>query len=232
LSSVAIEVRNLVKVYQKRSQPPVRALEGISFDVPQGRIFGLLGPNGAGKTTTLKILTTLLPATSGSARILGYDVAAHPLEVRKNICVVLQENAAELYLSLRDNFRTYGRFHGLNWREIEVRADRVMELFGLDEYRNQKLIDLSGGLKRRLQVAKVFMVDKPVVFLDEATTGMDAINKRATIQAIREEARRGRTCSVRWNREWSARHLSRPTPDAGHTNTKRMFARVAIACAA
>ncbi len=193
LSSIAIEVRNLVKVYQKRGQPAVRALDGISFDVPAGRIFGLLGPNGAGKTTTLKILTTLLPATSGSASILGFDVAKHPLEVRKNICVVLQENAADLHLSLRDNLRTYGRFHGLSSHETEFHASRVTELFDLGEHRNQKLIDLSGGLKRRLQVAKVFMVDKQVVFLDEATTGMDAINKRTTIQAIKQEARRGRT---------------------------------------
>jgi len=193
LNPIAIDVKNLVKVYHKRGQPPVRALDGISFAVPRGQIFGLLGPNGAGKTTTLKILTTLLPATSGSAHILGFDVERQPFEVRKNICVVLQENAADLYLSLRDNLRTYGRFHGLDARETETRANHVTELFDLGEYRNQRLIDLSGGLKRRLQVAKVFMVDKQVVFLDEATTGMDAINKRTTIQAIKQEARKGRT---------------------------------------
>lgn len=189
----AIEVHDLVKIYQKRGEAPVRALQGISFDVRSGEIFGLLGPNGAGKTTTLRILTTLLQPTSGSARVMGYDVVDAPLEVRKQICVVVQENAVELYLSLRNNFRTFGRFHGLSAKQIEERTDRVSELFGLQEHMEAKGVDLSGGLKRRLQVAKMFIVDKPIVFLDEATTGMDAFNKRATINAIKEESRKGRT---------------------------------------
>ena len=193
VASPAIQVVNLVKTYEKRGVPPVHAVQGISFDVRRGEIFGLLGPNGAGKTTTLKILTTLLTPTSGTAKILGYDVTTQPLEVRRNICVVVQENAIELYLSVRNNFRTFGRFHGLTDKEIESRMGRLVELFGLSEHLRVKGMDLSGGLKRRVQVAKMFLVDKPVVFLDEATTGMDTFNKRATIAAIREEAQRGRT---------------------------------------
>ena len=189
----AIEVHDLVKTFQKRHHEPVRAVDGISFEVRRGEIFGLLGPNGAGKTTTIKILTTLLAPTSGTARILGHDVVADPLGVRRQICVVVQENAVELYLSVRNNFRTFGRFHGMTSKEIEERTNRVTELFGLREYLNEKGLDLSGGLKRRVQVAKMFMIDKPIVFLDEATTGMDAFNKRATIEAIKENARKGRT---------------------------------------
>lgn len=168
-------------------------MNDISFQVRAGEIFGLLGPNGAGKSTTIKVLTTLLRPTSGEAMILGHDVVRSPLDVRRNIVAVLQENAVEIFLTVKDNFRTFGRFHGLTPGEIELRSERVIELFGLSEVRSQKPIDLSGGLKRRVQVAKVFMVDKPIIFLDEATTGMDTINKRATIVAIREEARRGRT---------------------------------------
>lgn len=193
MNSLAIEVQDLVKIYEKRGQPPVRAVQGVSFSVRKGEIFGLLGPNGAGKTTTLKILTTLLTPTSGSVRVMGHDAALHPLEVRKNICVVVQDNAIELYLSVRNNFRTFGRFHGLTAGEIEHRMSRVSELFGLSEHLNAKGVDLSGGLKRRVQVAKMFLVDKPIVFLDEATTGMDTFNKRSTIAAIKEETRKGRT---------------------------------------
>lgn len=189
----AIEVVDLVKVYQTKNRGSLRAVDGISFSVQQGEIFGLLGPNGAGKSTTIKILTTLLLPTSGSARILGYDVVAQPLEVRRQICVVVQENAIELYLSVRNNFKTFGRFHGLSTREIELRCDRVSELFGLREHLGEKGSDLSGGLKRRVQVAKMFLIDKPIVFLDEATTGMDTFNKRATVNAIKEESRKGRT---------------------------------------
>ena len=189
----AIEVSSLVKVFAKRSQRTIRAVDGLSFQVPKGSIFGLLGPIGAGKTTTLRILTTLLTPTAGEARVMGHDVVQSPLAVRKQICVVVQENAIELHLSVQNNFRVFGRFHGLSAGEIQRRTDRVSELFGLSEYLNEKGMDLSGGLKRRVQVAKTFIIDKPVVFLDEATTGMDTFNKRTTIQAIKEESRKGRT---------------------------------------
>jgi len=169
------------------------ALNGLSFTVRSGEIFGLLGPNGAGKTTLLRILTTLVRPTSGTASILGHDVVQESLAVRKNICVVLQDNAVELYLSVEDNLKTYTRFHGVPAAEVEERIERALNQFGLQDIRRQKVIDLSGGMKRRVQVAKVFTVDKPVVFLDEATTGMDPINKRATLDAIRDQARHGRT---------------------------------------
>ncbi len=189
----AIEVSALVKVFAKRDKRTIRAVDGLSFQVPKGSIFGLLGPNGAGKTTTIRILTTLLAPTGGEARVMGYDVVQNPLAVRRQICVVVQESAIELHLSVQNNFRVFGRFHGLLADEIQRRTDRVSELFGLSEYLNEKGMDLSGGLKRRVQVAKTFLIDKPVVFLDEATTGMDTFNKRATIQAVKEESQKGRT---------------------------------------
>jgi ABC-2 type transport system ATP-binding protein len=188
-----IEVQNLTKTYTKRKHAPVQALKGISFSVGKGQIFGLLGPNGAGKSTTIKILTTLLMPTSGSASVCGYDIVTHGTDVRRHICAVVQENALEIYLSVRNNFRTFGKFHGISAKEIDQRTDRICELFGLREYLHESGIDLSGGIKRRVQVAKMFLIDKPVVFLDEATTGMDTFNKRTTIEAIREESHKGRT---------------------------------------
>jgi ABC-type multidrug transport system ATPase subunit len=193
MTKTIAEVQNLVRTFTKRKHAPVQALKGISFRVEKGQIFGLLGPNGAGKTTAIKILTTLLPPTSGSASVCGHDVVAQGYEVRKHICAVMQENAIEMYLSVRNNFRTFGRFHGLSAAETGRRTDHVAELFGLREYMNETGMDLSGGEKRRVQVAKMFLVDKPVVFLDEATTGMDAFNKRTTLKAIREESHKGRT---------------------------------------
>lgn len=188
-----IEVQNLTKTFTKRKHAPVQALKGISFSIGKGQIFGLLGPNGAGKSTTIKILTTLLTPTSGYASVCGYNVVTHGTDVRKHICAVVQENALEIYLSVRNNFRTFGKFHGISVKEIEERTDRLCELFNLREYLNESGIDLSGGIKRRVQVAKMFLIEKPVVFLDEATTGMDTFNKRTTIEAIREESHKGRT---------------------------------------
>lgn len=193
MSEFALEVNHLAKVYERRGQAPVRAVDGISFGVPRGEIFGLLGPNGAGKTTLLKVLTTLLRATSGSATIEGFDVATQALDVRRRIAMVLQETAAELFLSVRDNLLTYGRFHGLDAETSRQRAADVMERFQIAKDAGRKVQDLSGGSRRRVQVAKVFMVNTPVVFLDEFSTGMDPILKRAVMGYLREEAGKGRT---------------------------------------
>lgn len=203
----AIEAVALVKIYHENSASPVRALDALSLTVAQGEIFGLLGQNGAGKTTFLRILTTLTRPSLGRASLLGLDVIRNGYDVRQKICAVLQENAVELYLSVEDNLDTYARFHSISRSDIPRRSARAIEQFGLGEHRKQKVIDLSGGLKRRLQVAKVFMVDKPVVFLDEATTGMDPISKRATLDAIRDQARQGRTILLTTHRLEEAEEL-------------------------
>ena len=191
--SPAIDVAELVKVYPRRGDAPLRAVDGLGFAIAPGAIFGLLGPNGAGKTTTLKILTTLTRPTSGRVTILGHDVTREPLAVRRAISVVIQETAVELFLSARDNLLTYARFYGLDGVEAARRADRAIALFGLGDLGGQKAQDLSGGFRRRVQVAKTFMVDTPIVFLDEFSTGMDPLLKRSVMELLRGEAKRGRT---------------------------------------
>jgi ABC-2 type transport system ATP-binding protein len=193
MSEYAIEVENLVKEFRPRGRPAVRAVDGLSFTVKRGQIFGLLGPNGAGKTTTLKVLTTLLRADTGAARVLGRDVVAEPLEVRRHISVVLQETAVDQWLSARDNLLTYARFHGLPGDVARRRSQQVLDRFHLTEDADRKVMDLSGGYRRRVQVAKIFLVETPVVFLDEFSTGMDPILKRAVIGYLRDEVQRGRT---------------------------------------
>jgi ABC-2 type transport system ATP-binding protein len=193
MSQPALSVRTLAKHYTKRGQPTVRAVDDLTFDVARGAIFGLLGPNGAGKTTLVRMLSTLTRPTSGSAAVLGHDVVSEALDVRRRISVVIQETAVELFLSVRDNLGTFARFHGIRPADIRARADRVIEDFGLTGDAHRKVIDLSGGFKRRVQVAKVFMVDTPVVFLDEFSTGMDPILKRSVMEKLRQEAAKGRT---------------------------------------
>ena len=193
MSELAIRVHNLVKLYARRGQPTVRAIDLLTFDVARGSIFGLLGPNGAGKTTLLRVLSTLARPTSGAASVFGHDVVAAPLEVRRHISVVIQETAVELFLTVRDNLGTFARFHGLRDAEIRRRAERVLEDFGLASEAHRKVMDLSGGFRRRVQVAKIFMVDTPVVFLDEFSTGMDPILKRSVMEKLRREAAAGRT---------------------------------------
>ena len=193
MTAPAIEVVNLRKIYARRGREPVQAVDGLSFTVAPGVIFGLLGPNGAGKTTTLKVLTTLLRPTSGTARVAGFDVVKDALRVRERIAVVIQESAAELFLTVRDNLTTFARFHGSRGPDVRRRADRVMAQFGLEPEANRKVMDLSGGFRRRVQVSKVFMVDTPIVFLDEFSTGMDPLLKRSVMTLLRDSARNGRT---------------------------------------
>ncbi len=193
MSHPAIVVQSLVKTFERRRQPPIRAVDDLTFSVQRGSIFGLLGPNGAGKTTTLRVLTTLLRPSEGRVTVEGFDVMRQALEVRRRISVVVQENAVDLFLSVRENLATFGRFHGLSAATIRSRTADILDQFGLASEAARKVMDLSGGFKRRVQVAKVFMVDTPVVFLDEFSTGMDPLLKRAVMTKLRAEASRGRT---------------------------------------
>jgi ABC-2 type transport system ATP-binding protein len=189
----AIDVDELTKVYPSNTGVPVRALDGVSFHVPQGSVFGLLGPNGAGKTTLVKILTTITAPTSGRAAVLGRDVTRQALDVRRQIAVVLQQAAVETLLTVQDNLLIYAYLHGIRRSDARDRLGMVVEEFGLGDKLNETVYDLSIGTKRRVQVAKIFMVDAPVIFLDEATTGMDPLMKRRVMERIRAEAGKGRT---------------------------------------
>jgi len=189
VSNDIVVVEQLCHVYRKGKV----AVDGISFRVERGEIFGLLGPNGAGKTTTVRMLTTILRPTSGRAVVAGHDVTREPLAVRCRIVAVLQENAVETLLSTRDNLLLYGYLHGYSRADTRKRVDRVVEALELEEQLDTRAQTLSGGYKRRLQVAKALMVDAPVIFLDEATTGMDPLIKRRVVELIRQEAERGRT---------------------------------------
>jgi ABC-2 type transport system ATP-binding protein len=189
----ALEVKELCKTYRSVSGDPVRALDGVSFEVPQGRIYGLLGPNGAGKSTLVKILSTITAPTAGHATVMGCDVTRKPLEVRRQMAVVLQQTAAENFLTVRDNLLVYAYLHGVAPRAARQRLEAVAEEFELGERLRDTVQELSLGTKRRIQVAKIFMLDAPVIMLDEATTGMDPLMKRRVMERLRAEARNGRT---------------------------------------
>ena len=189
----AIDVDLLRKAYPSRSGATVTALDGISFQVPQGSIVGLLGPNGAGKSTTVKILGTVARPTAGSARIFGFDVVKNPLEARRRMAVVLQQTASESLLTVQDNLLIYAYMHGLSKHDARLRARQVAEEFELVDQLASTVQELSLGTKRRIQVAKIFMLETPLIIMDEATTGMDPVMKRRMMDRLRAEAGKGRT---------------------------------------
>ena len=189
----AIEVEAVQKLYRTNTGELVQALAGVSFQVPQGRIYGLLGPNGAGKSTLVKILSTITPLNSGRASVMGFDVTRQPLAVRQQLAVVLQQTAAETLLTVRDNLLIYAYLHGVKPAVAQERLRAVAAEFELGQQLRDTVQELSLGTKRRLQVAKIFMLDAPVIILDEATTGMDPLMKRRVMDRLKAEARSGRT---------------------------------------
>jgi ABC-2 type transport system ATP-binding protein len=189
----AIEVDNVHKVYRSRAGAEAHALNGVSFQVREGMIYGLLGPNGAGKSTLVRILSTITTPTSGRASIMECDVVRHALAARRKMVVVLQQTASENLLTVRDNLLIYAYLHGVGPREARERMDAIVEEFDLGALLRTTVQELSDGTKRRIQVAKIFMLDTPVLILDEATTGMDPLMKRRVLDRLRAEARKGRT---------------------------------------
>jgi ABC-2 type transport system ATP-binding protein len=157
---------------QKRYRT-VQALDGVSFAVREGEVFGLLGPNGAGKSTTVRVLTTLTRADSGRAFVAGEDVLAHPARVRRAIGYVAQDSGVDWEATGRENLLLQGRIHGMSGAPLRARVEELLELVGLKEAADRIARGYSGGMKRRLDIA-IGLVHKPkVLFLDEPTTGLD-----------------------------------------------------------
>ena len=165
----AIEVDGL----KKRYGDDVQALDGISFKVPSGTVFGLLGPNGAGKSTTVKILTTLSSADEGQARVAGHDVASEADAVRRAIGVVAQKSTVDREATARENVRLQGQVYGMRGEELEARIEELLARFNLSDAADRIARTLSGGMERRLNIAMALVHRPEILFLDEPTTGLD-----------------------------------------------------------
>ncbi len=173
-SGTGVRAENLRKAYPgRRGAPAVTALDGLSFAVPDGTVFGLLGPNGAGKSTTVKILTTLSRADSGTATVAGLDVAREPDAVRRAVGYVAQKPVTDPMDTGRENLVLAGRLQGLGRREARARADELLERFGLAAAANRLVKTYSGGMARKLDVALGIVHRPQILFLDEPTTGLD-----------------------------------------------------------
>ncbi len=164
----AIHARDLVRRFGT-----VDAVRGVSFDVARGETFGFLGPNGAGKSTTISMLCTLLNPTSGFARVAGYDVVSQRAEVRKRIGLVFQDTTLDDYLTAQENLRFHAELYGVPRHQTGPRIDDVLEMVGLVERRGSVVRTFSGGMKRRLEIARGLLHSPRVLFLDEPTVGLD-----------------------------------------------------------
>jgi ABC-2 type transport system ATP-binding protein len=175
MSEAAIQAEQLVREFKKGP----RAVDGIDLEVSPGEIYGFLGPNGAGKSTTVHMLTTLLPPTSGSARVAGFDVVRQGPQVRKNIGAALQEAALDPLLTGREHLRLQASLQGLSRAERVRRSEELLTRVGLGEAADRKVRGYSGGMKRRLDLAMALVHRPQILFLDEPTTGLDVQSRTA-----------------------------------------------------
>ena len=168
----AIDVRNIVKKYGE-----FEAVKGITFDVAEGEIFGLLGPNGAGKSTLIRMMTTLLPPTSGTAIVGGHDVVKDPTGVRNTIGVIPQALTTDLELSVEENLLIFAKLYGVPREKRERLITQLLEFVELTQWREAQVKNLSGGMRRRVEIARGLVHEPKIFFLDEPTTGLDPVSR-------------------------------------------------------
>ncbi len=178
----AIAVRNLIKRYPKSK---TNAVDGVSFEVSRGEIFGLLGPNGAGKTTTIGVLTTAIVPTEGSAAIMEADVSRDPIGIKQRIAVVPQQSNLDRSLKVREILTFHAAYHGVPRKTREALADKLLEELGLGQRKNEKVNRYSGGMAQRLMIARALMHAPDVLFLDEPTNNLDPQSRLFLWERIR-----------------------------------------------
>ena len=180
LSPPAIEVDDLVKTYGD-----VDAVRGVSFTVPPGEVFGFLGPNGAGKSTTINVLCTLAEPTSGAARVSGFDVVSRRDDVRRHIGLVFQDPTLDVRLTAAQNLWFHAELYGIDPGVVPARIDQMLEMVGLADRRDHAVMTFSGGMKRRLEIARGLLHSPRVLFLDEPTIGLDPQTRSSIWRYIR-----------------------------------------------
>jgi len=175
----AIEVEHIVKKYGDFT-----AVDDVSFNVKEGEIFGLLGPNGAGKSTLIRMMTTLIPITAGYARIAGHDVAKEPNAARRMIGVIPQALTSDLDLTIEENMSIYAKLYDVPAKERQKSIDELLELVDLTKWRDAQTKTLSGGMRRRLEIARGLVHHPKIFFLDEPTTGLDPVSRVAVWEML------------------------------------------------
>ncbi len=182
----AVDVRDLRKSFWDEGRGEVRAVDGLSFTCHPGEVFGLLGANGAGKTTTLRMLSTVLRPTGGSARVMGHEVQEAPERVRRSLGFYSASTALYPRLNGRETLEFFARINGYPEERVRGRVQSLIDRFGIGEYEKARVEKLSSGMKQKVSIARTIAHDPPVLIFDEPTVGLDVLNALEMVQVIRE----------------------------------------------
>ncbi len=188
-----VVAENLVKAFPAPDGGESRAVDGLSFTVGAGQIYGLLGPNGAGKTTTLRMLSGLMAPTSGSARLAGFDVSTQPNQVKRVLGFLTANTGLYQRLNPRELLVYFAQLHGMEREAAEVRTSFLMTHLGIDRFARLRCGALSTGQKQRVNIARALVADPPVLIMDEPTLGLDVLSNRVILEFIRRERDAGKT---------------------------------------
>ncbi len=188
-----IEVENLTKEYRDRKRGAILAADSVSFHCGPGEIVGILGPNGAGKTTTLRMISTAIPPSSGSARVMGLDVVKDATEVRKRIGFLSASTGLYGRLTPRETLRYFGNLFGMAHSAIADRTEQLAGLFGMNDFLDRPCDKLSTGMKQKVNIARTVLHDPPVMVFDEPTSGLDVLTGRTIVGFIRSCRDGGKT---------------------------------------
>jgi len=184
---------NLVKVFPTPDGLGKRAVDGLSFRVQEGHIYGLLGPNGAGKTTTLRLLSGLMAPTSGSASLGGFDVATQPNEVKRVLGFLTANTGLYQRLTARELLIYFAQLHRMDAAQAAARADRLIEWLGIRDFAGLRCGALSTGQRQRVNIARALIADPPILIMDEPTLGLDVLSNRIILEYIKRERDQGKT---------------------------------------
>ena len=183
---IVIRTEGLTKIFEKGRKREVRALDNVDLEIRRGEVFGLLGTNGAGKTTLIRVLVGLLTPTEGRAVVLGKDVTEDVDYVRERVGLLPQEAGIYERLTARENLVYYGGFYGIPEDELNRRADRLLEIVGLKDKEHYQVKGFSGGMKRKVLVARALVIEPEIIFLDEPTTGIDTLGARVVRNLLKK----------------------------------------------
>lgn len=186
MDDIVIRTENLSKIFEKGKKKEVTALAHVNLEIGRGEVFGLIGPNGAGKTTLIRVLVGLLTPTEGQAWVLGKDVVKDIDYIRPRVALLPQEAGIYERLTARENIVYYGGLYGIPEDELHRRADRLLDIVGLREKEDYQVKGFSGGMKRKVLVARALVIEPEILFLDEPTTGIDTIGARVVRNLLKK----------------------------------------------